>query len=85
MIVIRVELWSARDGSRTELARMVLDNIGGTAKRRNYRARVFRGRSTADLNKGTVQREGQVLDHPSESVHVWHLVAKALSIMGYGI
>lgn len=44
----------------------------------------LRGRASADLDRGTVQRKGRVLGHPRLSQHVWHLVAKALSGMGYG-
>lgn len=84
MIVIRVELWSAVTGDRTELARMHICNVGGTENLGNYDCRTLRGRSTADLDKGHVQRRGQVRGHPRLSQHVWNLVAKALSSMGYG-
>ena len=92
MIIIRVELWSARNGEKTELARMVIDNIGGTDQRRDYRVRTLRGRSVEALNRSLrsmaagsgVQREGKVLGHASPREHVWNLVAKALASMGYG-
>lgn len=93
MIVVRVELWSAIDGSQTELARMVIDNTGGTAERGNYRVRTLRGRSREALNQallsvvsrgGAPQREGQVLGHARLREHVWNLVAKALVATGYG-
>lgn len=91
MIVVRVELHSAITGEQTELARMVIDNIGGTQQIRNYRARTLRGRSREALDRamrlmgaGQVQREGRVLGHPSQREHVWNLVQKALSNMGYG-
>ena len=45
MIVIRVELWSAVSGQKSELARMVIDNIGGTNHLGDYRCRTLRGRS----------------------------------------
>ena len=93
MIIVRVERWSAVTGDRTELARMVIDNIGGTNHRRNYRCRTLKGRCTAALNgamktlagngKG-VQREGTVTGHLSLREHVWNLVAKALASMDYG-
>lgn len=92
MIVVRVELWSAITGDKTELARMVIDNIGGDQKRGDYRCRSLRGRSADALDKamrkinaGGVQREGQVWGHPRLREHVWNLVAKALSGLGYGI
>lgn len=85
MIVIRVELWSAVTGKRTELARMEIANdMSGGKARRNYITRTLKGRSTEALNKRTAQREGSVKDWPSEAVHVWNLVATALAGMGYG-
>ena len=93
MIVVRVELWSAVNGEKTELARMVVDNIGGTSTRGNYRCRTLKGRSKAALDgalcaairggKGT-QRESQVIGHPRLREHVWNLVAKCLAAMDYG-
>lgn len=92
MIVIRVELWSAVSGQKSELARMVIDNIGGTNHTGDYRCRTLRGRSEealdrALLNMGTTgtQREGRVMGHPRLREHVWNLVAKALTGMGYGL
>lgn len=93
MIVVRVELWSAITGQKTELARMVIDNIGGTTQRGDYRTRTFRGRSEQALQSAMksgmrggagVQREGRVMGHARLREHVWNLVSKALSGMGYG-
>lgn len=90
MIVVRVELWSAINGQKTELARMVIDNIGGTVEKGDYRAVTLRGRSKDALDKALLQhpkgaqREGRVVGHPRLREHVWNLVAKALSGMGYG-
>jgi len=84
MIVVSVLLLSARDGSATELARMHISNIGGTDTLGNYDAETLRGRSTADLNRRIVQRKTKVLGHPRLSQHVWNLIAKALTGMGYG-
>ena len=93
MIVVKVELWSALTGQKTELARMTIDNIGGSAQRSDYRARTLRGRSEEALHKamvqscvdgGGVQREGRVMGHQRLKLHVWNLVAKALTNMGYG-
>jgi hypothetical protein len=92
MIVVKVELWSAIDGSHTELARAVIDNIGGTNTHGNYRARAMRGRDEESLHasmrkillsdQGAVH-EGKVMNHPRLSQHVWNLVAKSLTAMGY--
>lgn len=95
MIVIRVELWSAVNGQKTELARMVIDNVGGTTNLGDYRCRTLRGRSKEALDNalfaactsphGGTQREGKVTGHPRLREHVWNLVAKALTSMGYGL
>lgn len=84
MIVVRVELWSARDGSRTELARMLLCNEGSAGALRDYSIETLVGRSTEALDRRQVNRRGRVLGHPSESVHIWNLIAKALQAVGYG-
>lgn len=84
MIVVRVELHSAITGAVTELARAHICNAGDSGKLRDYFVRTLRGRSKAALDRGDVQRRGKVEQHPSEAVHVWHLVAKALAAMGYG-
>lgn len=94
MIVIRVELWSAVNGQKTELARMVIDNIGGTNQLGDYRCRTLRGRSREQLDRalnsactndtGTT-RVGRVTAHPRLREHVWNLVAKALTSMGYAL
>ena len=88
MIVVRVELVSAIDGQTTELARMMIDNVGGTHKVGNYRCRTYRGRSAEQLTKAmlanSVTREGKVEGHRRLDLHVWHLVGKALQAMGYG-
>jgi hypothetical protein len=91
MIIIRVELWSAVTGQVTELARMGIDNISGGGNVRSYRCRTWRGRSFDALNKAmlsdspkAITREGNVENHRSLDLHVWHLVAKALARMGYG-
>jgi hypothetical protein len=89
MIVVKVELWSAITGETSELARMVITNDGtGGAERRNYDVATCRGRSVGALTQAMLNkvftRRGKVKDHPSEAVHVWNLVAKALTVMGYG-
>jgi hypothetical protein len=88
MIVIKVELWSAINGRRTELARMMINNVGGDMNLRDYETRTYRGRSEATLHRAmladTTTRRGKVVAHPAERVHVWNLVAKALFGMGYG-
>ena len=89
MIVVKVELWSAIDGSKEELARMVIDNIGGSHTRGNYRTRTLIGRTREALDRALqtpmrVQRESRVIGHARLKEHVWNLVAKGLLNMGYG-
>lgn len=85
MIVVSVLLASAIDGSTTEIARLYIDNIGGTNQLGDYRVRSLRGRSSDAFTKTSVQREGRVTGHPRLREHVWNLVAKALSACGYGV
>lgn len=90
MIVVRVELHSAITGERKELARMVIDNIGGSNVLGDYRVRTLRGISRRALNINAawklqhITRESSVIGHPRLRDHVWHLVAKALKAVHYG-
>lgn len=86
MIVVRVELWSAITGRVTEIARMEICNSGtsDSPKRGDYAVRTLRGRSAAQFSKSVVNRAGRVMNHARLSLHVWHLVAKALTAMKYG-
>jgi hypothetical protein len=83
MIVIRVELWSAITGARTELARMHISNIGGTLKRRNYHGQTFIGRTTKSLDRLVVSKEATLENYPAEDLHIWNLVRRMLTQMGY--
>lgn len=87
MIVVRVELWSAVDGSRTELARMRISNDGVATRDDprfgDYQGETLRGRSTEALNAGLAQRKGAVCRFNRKSLHVWHLVGRMLAAMGY--
>lgn len=88
MIVVRVELHSAITGETTELARMIIHNVGGTAKVGDYECLTYRGRCRDELDRSmanaTVTRKGKVEGHRRLDLHVWHLVGKALRSMGYG-
>lgn len=88
MIVVRVELWSAVTGKKTEIARMGIANTGGTAQLGDYTAVTYRGRSAADLDGamrvGSITRRGHVARYPRLRVHVWNLVALALEACAYG-
>lgn len=86
MIEVSVTLVSAREnGKRTELARMeICNDETGTLERRNYFARVLRGRSKEALDRREVHRTGELRHWPSERLHVWNLVAVMLRNCGYG-
>jgi hypothetical protein len=83
MIVIRVELHSAVTRKVTEIARMHIANVGGSRQLGHYHAKTYRGRSSEQLSRGQVQRQGVVRDYPRLRIHVWHLVARALIAMNY--
>lgn len=85
MLIIRVELHSARDGSVREIARAYIANEGnGTAEHADYSAVTVRGRSREALDKQQPQRRGHVVWYPRRALHVWNLVTEALAGMGYG-
>lgn len=84
MIIIRVELHSAITRRVTEIARMRICNVGGTERRGDYSIETYRGRTAQQLDKREVNRRGEVRSHRRLSLHVWHLVAKALASAGYG-
>lgn len=86
MIVVRVELWSARDGSRRELARMRIANDGQSVdvRRGDYLGETFVGRSSRVLDFENVSRRGVVRGWRRQDLHVWNLVAGMLGAMGYG-
>lgn len=96
MIVVKVELHSAITGEVTNLATAIIDNIGGTKQRGNYRARAYRKgtweryaryihprQGWAMVRDARPQRTGHVDNHPRLSAPVWSLVRKALESMGY--
>jgi hypothetical protein len=83
MIVVRVELHSAITHKVTELARMHISNIGGTDDLGDYDVKTLRGRSREALDKGIVNRTGNVTRYPRLAIHVWHLVHDALKAVNY--
>lgn len=76
MLVVRIELWSARTGKKTELGAMVISNTGGTAARGDYEVRV--ARTFERLRKGKLWRTGEVKDFPRRSLLAWDLLLRAL-------
>jgi hypothetical protein len=85
MIVVSVRLVSAISRTRDrELARMEIANIGGDLNCADYSAVTLHGRDTKQLDRRVVQRGTTVGRYARQRDHVWKLVAKALSGMGYG-
>ena len=82
MLVVRVELHSARTGKTTEIARMAIANVGGTLERGEYHGVTFRGRGKIKRSSQPL-RWAMVRDYPRQSKHVWHLVSRMLNGMGY--
>ncbi len=83
MLVVKVELHSARTGEIQTLGQMVIDNVSGggvgrDAARADYRVRVGRKGSTLQGIADKPLREGQVADYPRLSYNVWRLVVRAL-------
>ena len=84
MIVVRVELWSAITGEKTELARMHISNTGtGSNRRCDYTGESFVGRDSAALDRRQVSKRGKVDNYPRLDLHVWNLVMRMLTSMGY--
>ena len=79
MIIITVELQSARDGRREKLGEMHIANDGtGSDAVAHYDGRVLR-KPTFD----TITKVGKVMNHRRYNHTVWHLIAKMLRTMGY--
>lgn len=81
MIVVRIELVSARTGRISEIGRMYIANDEtGDARRSNYDAKVCR-RGSFDYDgweNVRATREGRVENYPSAAYNVWRLVIRAL-------
>lgn len=79
MLRVSVELISAVDGRRKELAEMFIWNDGTELRmdRGNYVA------MTCDMRTKQIKRGTTIQDYPRLSKDVWHLVADALAGMKY--
>lgn len=76
MLVIRIELWGAVTGKRTELGFMTISNIGGTGYRGNYEVRL--ARNLGRMRAGKVWRTATLSDFPRRSLGVFDLTLRAL-------
>ncbi|UAT28866.1 hypothetical protein PP753_gp27 [Dinoroseobacter phage vB_DshP-R7L] len=80
MLVLKLELHSARTGEITEIGRTIIANVGGTSEKGNYVCKVARKRNEF-TNKDTWYeplRTGDVKNYPRLSYNVWRLVIRAL-------
>lgn len=85
MIVVKVELHSAIDGTVEEIGRMYVCNTGGTSDRGNYTAAVCRRNTSQlpqplapNLNAPQPTRHGKVSNYPRNSYNMWRLISRAL-------
>jgi hypothetical protein len=83
MLIVKIELHSARTGKVETLGQMVIDNVGGAGKGRydklaDYRVRVGRKGGTLQGVLDKPLREGRVDGYPRLSYNVWRLVLRAL-------
>ena len=77
MILVKVELHSARTGNVTEIGRMVIENDGETTRDHHslgsYNVKVLRRGGSTE-----VTRTGKVANFPRKSYVIWRLIARAL-------
>ena len=88
MIVVKIELWSARTRTKKLIGMTVISNDGTLlhAKRGNYDVAVanrasLRGEHETLTAAKAVEnpvRRGRVEDFPKESYNIWRLVIRAL-------
>jgi hypothetical protein len=78
MIVVRIELWSARTGAKKELGVVVIDNIGGSKSRGDYRIRL--ARTWKRFLAGKLYREGRVNYFPRLSLGGFDLLLRGLLV-----
>lgn len=88
MIVVPIMLWSAVTGGVENLGTIIIDNIGGTYQRGDYRVRAYaKGADAIGIVKMVATkkpiREGKVTGHRRIAEPVGNLIAKAMKEMGY--
>lgn len=76
MIVVTIELRSARTKKRKVLGSMLISNVGaGSANRFSYFYRLFKQRGEG---RGEPFADGTVEDYPRDAYHAWELVRRIL-------
>lgn len=76
MLVIRIELWSAITGKRTELGTVTITNVGGTKTRGNYEVRLFKKGA-----KKSIWKKGIVEGFPRLRLGAYDLLLRGLAAM----
>jgi len=80
MLVLKLELHSARTGEIKEIGRTIIANIGGSKQHGNYICKVAKKRKSftnKDVWKEPL-RTGNVTSYPRLSYNVWRLVIRSL-------
>lgn len=85
MLVVSVDLISARTGEKKNLGKVIIANDGtGTDARGNYFIRALRaGTSLVGWHNKKPTRVGSVVNYPRNKESVWTLVTRALVSLGY--
>ena len=85
MLVVRVELWPGGDDrKRREIALMTITNDGtGDIKTGNYVGSVFRKGCLAEDRTKRPLRSAEVKGYKRLNLHVWSLVGRMLTNLGY--
>lgn len=80
MLVVKIELHSAITGEISEIGTMLIDNVGGSHERGDYRVKVGKKDHAGNIVKVWKKpaRTGFVKDYPRLSYNVWRLVSRAL-------
>lgn len=77
MLVIRIELWSARTGQRKELGCAAISNVGGGHRRGNYEIELHRSFDRLKERRKP-WRKGKVSTFPRLSLGAWDLLLRGL-------
>lgn len=77
MLLIRIELWSARTGQRKELGCAAISNVGGSRSRGNYGIELHRSFDRLKARKKP-WRTGRVTAFPRLSLGPWDLLMRGL-------
>lgn len=80
MLVLKLELHSARTGEIKEIGRTIIANVGGTNEKGDYICKVGRKRDSFDNRDVWKEplRTGDVKAYPRLSYNVWRLVIRSL-------